>query len=87
MPTVTISSRGEQRILSGHPWVYRSDVARVDAGSGDIVEVIGGRGRSVAHALYSERSEIALRVLTRGAEPATMETLRTRLVQALRHPP
>jgi 23S rRNA (cytosine1962-C5)-methyltransferase len=83
MPTVTISGRGEQRILSGHLWVYRSDIARAEAAPGDIVEVVGGRGRPIAHALYSDRSEIAIRVLTRGAEPATVETLRERLARAI----
>ena len=28
---ITISPRGEERIRSGHPWIYRSDVAEVDA--------------------------------------------------------
>ena len=83
MPTITISGRGEQRILSGHAWVYRSDVARADAAGGEIVEVVGARGRPVAHALYSDRSEIALRVLTRGSDPATFGTLRERLARAV----
>ena len=67
--TVTISPRGEERLLGGHPWIYRSDVARVDAGGGEIVEVRSSRGRPLGYALYSDRSEIAIRVLTRGAEP------------------
>ena len=46
MPTVTISRRGEERVRAGHPWVYRSDVTKVDAAAGDIVEVIGSRARS-----------------------------------------
>jgi 23S rRNA (cytosine1962-C5)-methyltransferase len=83
MPTVRVSARGEERILSGHPWVYRSDVGRVEAAPGDIVEVATSRGRPLAHALYSDRSEIALRVLTRGAEPAGLDTLRARLAQAI----
>ena len=83
MPTVTISSRGEQRILSGHPWVYRSDVTGVDADGGDIVEVEGARRRTIGYALYSDRSEIALRTLSRGSEPATVETVRGRIARAI----
>ena len=26
-PKVVISGRGEERIRSGHPWIYRTDVA------------------------------------------------------------
>lgn len=83
MPSVRVSARGEERILSGHPWVYRSDIGRVEASAGDIVEVATSRGRPLGHALYSDRSEIALRLLTRGAEPASFETVRARLARAI----
>jgi 23S rRNA (cytosine1962-C5)-methyltransferase len=46
--------------------------------------VVGPRKRLVGHALYSDRSEIALRLLTRGAAPADAELWRTRLAQAIR---
>ena len=83
MSSVRVSGRGEERILSGHAWVYRSDLNRVEAAAGDIVEVATARGRPLGHALYSDRSEIALRVLTRGAEPVSFETVRARLAQAI----
>lgn len=83
MPSVRVSARGEERILSGHPWIYRSDVGRVKAAGGEIVEVVTTRGRPLAHALYSDRSEIALRVLTRGAEVANAELVATRLARAI----
>src|SRR5258708_31931717 len=69
MPSVTISRRGEDRARAGHPWIYRSDVVKADASAGDLVEVLGARGRPVAHALYSDRSEIALRIVAAGAAP------------------
>jgi 23S rRNA (cytosine1962-C5)-methyltransferase len=84
MPTVTVSKRGEQRVQSGHPWVYRSDVTRVDAAGGDIVTVVGPRGRALGDALFSDRSEITIRMLTRGEVRADDELLRHRLAQALR---
>ena len=31
IPTVVISARGEERLRSGHPWIYRADVADVRA--------------------------------------------------------
>jgi 23S rRNA (cytosine1962-C5)-methyltransferase len=84
MPTVTVSKRGEQRVQSGHPWVYRSDVTQVDAAGGDIVTVVGPRGRALGDALFSDRSEITIRMLTRGEVRADDELLRHRLAQALR---
>jgi len=77
MPDVTISPKGEDRIRSGHPWVYRSDLAEVNAGRGEVVLVKGRRKVPLGHALYSDRSEIALRLLTRvGHEAPTLETWR-----------
>ena len=76
MPDVTISPKGEDRIRSGHPWVYRSDLAEVNAGRGEVVLVKGRRKAPLGHALYSDRSEIALRLLTRGHEAPTLDTWR-----------
>jgi len=46
--------------------------------------VVGTRGRTVGQALYSDRSEISLRLLTRGAEAADLTLWRSRLRQAIR---
>jgi 23S rRNA (cytosine1962-C5)-methyltransferase len=83
MPTVSVSKRGEQRVQSGHPWVYRSDVTQVDATGGDVVTVMGPRGRVLGDALFSDRSEITIRMLTRGDVRAGDELLRQRLAQAV----
>jgi 23S rRNA (cytosine1962-C5)-methyltransferase len=82
-PTVVISARGEQRLRSGHPWIYRADVADVDAAGGDIVEVIGPRRRTLGHALFSDRSQIPLRMLARGDAPFNASMLRARLERAI----
>jgi 23S rRNA (cytosine1962-C5)-methyltransferase len=84
MPTATITPKGETRIKSGHPWVYRSDVIEVAAGGGEIVEVRNRRKASLGFALYSDRSEISLRMLTRGDAP-DLETWRSRLDSAVRY--
>ena len=80
---VTITSRGEERIRSGHPWIYRSDLVQVHASGGDTVQVISSRGRPLGHALYSDRSEIALRLLTRQDDAPTIETWRQRMAAAV----
>ncbi len=69
---------------SGHPWIYKSDVAEVNARAGATVRVLGPRKRVIGQALYSDRSEIALRLLARGAEAADLSLWRARLEQALR---
>jgi 23S rRNA (cytosine1962-C5)-methyltransferase len=88
MSTVTISTKGEARITSGHPWVYRSDVIQVapeglESVRGQIVQVHNRRKAPLGHAFYSDRSEIALRMLTRGAEPPAPGLFRARLDAAV----
>jgi 23S rRNA (cytosine1962-C5)-methyltransferase len=82
-PTVVISSRGEERLRSGHPWIYRADVASVRAEAGDLVQIRGPRGRTVGSALYSDRSQIALRMLSYGDAPGDERLIRRRLEAAI----
>jgi 23S rRNA (cytosine1962-C5)-methyltransferase len=82
-PAVVISARGEQRLRTGHPWIYRADVANVDAAGGDIVEVVGPRRRTLGHALFSDRSQIPIRMLARGEAPFEASMLRARLERAI----
>ncbi|MBI3402492.1 MAG: class I SAM-dependent rRNA methyltransferase [Acidobacteria bacterium] len=90
-PTVVISSRGEDRLRAGHPWIYRADVVDVRANGGDAVVVRGSRGRALGLALYSDRSQIALRVLSRrpagpdaDAAPGAIEgVIRGRIASAI----
>jgi 23S rRNA (cytosine1962-C5)-methyltransferase len=51
--------------------VYRSDLADVRAEGGDVVVVRTGRGRPVGLALFSRESQIAIRMLVRGAADLT----------------
>ena len=82
-PSVSVSSRGAQRIHARHPWVYRSDLGRIDAGGGDTVRVLDPRDRLLGTALYSERSQIALRMMTWGEAPAGLELWRARIARAV----
>src|SRR5580693_8675592 len=81
--TVTISQRGEDRIRDGHLWIYRSDIAGGQAGPGDVVRVVGPRGRFLGRALFSDRSQITLRVLTQHDVPIDRAFWRSRLEQAI----
>jgi len=85
LPQVVINSRGEERLRGGHPWIYRADVADICAQGGDVVRVRGPRGRDLGHALYSDRSQIALRMLA-GATADTLDAdalIRSRIEAAI----
>jgi 23S rRNA (cytosine1962-C5)-methyltransferase len=83
MPSVVVTPRGVERAKSGHVWIYRSDVAEVTAAAGDVVEVLGPRGRPLGSAFYSDRSQIALRLLTAGGAAAGEGFLAERLDRAI----
>ena len=59
---VGVTSRGAERWVRGHPWIFRSEVQAGPEEAG-LVEVQDPRGRFIGQALYSPRSEIRLRLL------------------------
>src|SRR5256886_16658721 len=67
-PTIIVSAKGAARWQAGHPWIYRTDVYDEPGAPPGIVAVTERRGRHLGQALYSPKSEIRLRLLTRGRE-------------------
>jgi 23S rRNA (cytosine1962-C5)-methyltransferase len=92
-PAAVISRRAADRLRAGHLWVYRSDVEEVipalDAAAiepGALVTVVDGRGFPLGTALYSDASQIALRLVsekTSLARAAYLDDVRTRVAAAL----
>jgi 23S rRNA (cytosine1962-C5)-methyltransferase len=64
LPTAQVSAKGADRWTRGHPWIYRTDVAAAPDGAGPC-RVLDRRGKFLGVALFSPRSEIRLRLLTR----------------------
>ena len=88
-----ITERAAQRLRAGHIWVYRSDVERLTTGAGEqvaggaLVSVTDGRGKPLGTALYSDASEIALRMVSRQAGVSRteyLEEVRDRVRAAIR---
>jgi 23S rRNA (cytosine1962-C5)-methyltransferase len=78
-----IHKRGVDRIRRGHLWVYRSDILNTeDARPGSIVSIRDERGKIFGKAFYSSKSQIALRLLTRGDVEIDDEFFRERFDQA-----
>lgn len=70
MTAVRVNRKGADRVHSGHPWIFASDVTdRGEAAPGDAVRVLDPRGRVLGTAHYSSSSQICLRLLSREAEP------------------
>ncbi len=80
MKTVRIQRKGASRLLSGHPWVFTSDVADTGgAQPGEAVRVAGPRGELLGTAHYSSSSQISLRLLSREAESIGREFFARRI--------
>jgi len=77
-----ITTKGVDRLRSGHPWVYRSDVRSAQAEPGAIVRVMDERGRFHGRAFYSDKSQIAVRLLTRDNVPVDRAFFAERLRRA-----
>src|SRR6202789_4635674 len=81
-PSVVITSKGSERLRAGHLWVYRSDVRSASAEAGSIVRLTDERGRHHGRAFYSDKSQIAVRLLTREDVPVDRAFLTDRIRRA-----
>lgn len=73
------------RILTGHPWVFASEVARIEgaAEDGGTVEIISPKGEFLGSAIYNHKSQIVARRYARERIPLDARLLGLRLDQAL----
>ena len=71
MAKVTLRKTRETRVRGGHPWIYASEIERVEGAfeNGDIVDVCDFRGKFIGRGFYNPLSQISLRILTRNDEP------------------
>ncbi len=75
----------EKRVWTGHPWIFRSDIARSkgDPQPGDAVRVTASNGRFLAMAVYNPASQIALRILSHKEETIDEAFIRGRVRRAV----
>jgi 23S rRNA (cytosine1962-C5)-methyltransferase len=80
METVTVAKRGADRLRQGHLWIYRSDILDTgNAGAGSVVKIADQKSNFVGQALFSDSSEITLRLLSQTNELIDREWWRRRL--------
>jgi 23S rRNA (cytosine1962-C5)-methyltransferase len=81
--SAVVGKRGAARARSGHPWIYRSDVAEAAGEPGDIVPVFDRAGSLLGRAFYNPGSEISLRIAERGDESIDEHWFRDKIQHAL----
>lgn len=86
MNTVRINRKGANRVASGHPWIFSSDVLdRGQATAGDAVVVVDPSGTALGTAHFSAASQISLRLLSERVETIDRAFYLRRIVAAEAH--
>ena len=77
----------EKRVWHGHPWVFRSDIDRVEGDfvPGDIVDVVSAKGKYLGRAFYNPKSQISLRMMTLKDEPVDRALIFRRVHEAIEY--
>lgn len=78
----SVNKKGATRIRNGHLWIFKSDVAGINAEGGSIVTVLDERRKFLGKAFYSDKSEIALRFITRNDVRIDKEWWRERIFES-----
>jgi len=82
---VHATGKGRRWLAGGHPWLYRDDVASADAEPGELVAVHDPSGATIGHGLFSARSRIAVRCVSRGSERPDAGFWARRIQRAVAH--
>ena len=84
MAKVFLRKTRETRVRSGHPWIYLSEIEKVegDFENGDVVDVYSCKNTYLGRAFYNPKSQIALRMLTLHDEPVDENFFRRRVQDA-----
>ena len=83
-PTVYLRRDRKLRVEAGHPWVFQSEIGRIagEAGPADLVRVVNHAGAFLGVGYISDRSQIAVRLLSRSDEEINAQFFRHRLADA-----
>jgi len=83
---VKVNRKAANRVASGHPWIFSSDVVGRDhAAPGSVVKVIDPQRRALGMAHYSSTSQICLRLLSREVQEIGPEFFARRIAQAVEY--
>lgn len=85
MATAFLVERCMGRILAGHPWVYASDLLRIEGKpeDGKEIAVRGARGAWVGVGFYNGKSKIPVRIFSRKRAALDETFFRARLERAI----
>jgi 23S rRNA (cytosine1962-C5)-methyltransferase len=82
--TIRLKPGEQDRLLAGHPWIYRNEVEGwpPSVEPGDLVDVVDSRGRFLGRGYLNPRSNIAIRLFGRDRLPIDQDFFTNRIRQA-----
>ena len=86
LPTVLLKPGEADRVMAGHPWVYRGSVLRLTqpAADGQLVQLKDHRQRFLGTGFYNSKSKIQVRVLSPERVEVNQAFFEAQIRQALR---
>lgn len=68
-PIIQVTHKAENSILTGHPWIYSTELTRTEGSyeNGGFVDVVNPKGKYLGTGLISDRSKIRIRLISRNA--------------------
>lgn len=83
--SVYLKAGKEGRVLSGHPWIFSSDLDWAGKGvfPGDVVNVLSNIGKHLGQAVYNPKSQITLRMLAYDDTPIDSAFIKNRVREAV----
>ncbi len=84
MAVAFLKERSLGRIIAGHPWIYTSDISRIEKppSDGDEITVRNARGGYVGNGFYHSKSRIPVRIFSRSKEKLEGSFFRKRILEA-----
>src|SRR5881396_2160621 len=69
-----------------HPLIYSKRILKFDraAALGDLVEILDADGQRAGFGIYNPKSELALRILSRGEQPPDAAWWKSRMEEAVK---
>ena len=74
----------EKRVEYGHPWIFRSDIERIEGSfeNGDVVDILSQKGKFLGRGYINLNSQISIRMLTSKHEDINYDFLYRRIQAA-----
>ncbi len=68
-PVARVTRKAENSILTGHPWIYNTEVVKIEGTyeNGDLIDVLSPRGSYLGTGFINDHSKIRIRIFSRNA--------------------